>query len=451
MEIEEKELDLNNNIINFTPNNQILNEQKKHSKIKQCYKDLKLLISNKPMNPKEKSEFSQFKKKILDIIKQNFKDDYEDLFYNTDNEIDLQLYLEYICQLLQEKISKLIAGYKIFENMDKNQLLLISKTKSNIISFLISFYDFFEDELVMNNEEVVAEIIDNRDNLEDSFLIILIKSINLLNIPYISKNEFINMFRSDKKQKIYTFQCKDLGYFFLKIIELLFKIRNLNINMSNTKRRNSLNSQNNTTNENSRKNSLNKGDIQFSTFLGICFEKILPCIIEFFSNVILEYDIKNTINKIMAKNELNILFNNFNHIKVLRSKILSILLTSQKIFTNEQNTFIQDSASKLNLIENILSFINKDIYSNKYSSLREFFFEMKKVLKYYLVYIPQNEEIDTKMINIISLGINKIKPKNYKMIKLQNNSDIIISFFKEINKIQNEFVKQKYKIYNFLI
>ena len=31
------------------------------------------------MNPKEKSEFSQFKKKILDIIKQNFKDDYEGL------------------------------------------------------------------------------------------------------------------------------------------------------------------------------------------------------------------------------------------------------------------------------------------------------------------------------------------------------------------------------------
>ena len=451
MEIEEKELDLNNNIINFTPNNQILNEQKKHSQIKQCYKELKLLISKKPINPKGKSELNQFKQKILDTIKQNFKDNYEDLFINSDNEIDLQLFLEYISQLLQEKITKLVAGYKIFENMDKNQLLLISKTKSTIISFLISFYDFYEDELVMNNEEVVAEIIDNRDNLEDSFLIILIKSINLLNIPYISKNEFINMFKSEKKQKIYTFKSKELGYFFLKIIELLFKIRSLNINMSNTKRRNSLNSQNNTTNENSGKNSLNKGDIQFSTFLGICFEKILPCIIEFFSNVILEYDIKNTLNIIITKNELNILFNNFNHIKVLRSKILTILLTSPKTFTYEQNSFIQDSASKLNLIENFLSFINKDIYSNKYSSLREFFFEMKKVLKYYLVYIPQKEEIDTKMINIISLGINKIKTKNYKMIKMPNNSDIIINFFKEINKIQNEFVEQKYKIYNFLI
>ena len=251
--------------------------------------------------------------------------------------------------------------------MDKNQLLLLSKIKNTIISFLISFFDFFEDELVISNEEIVAEIIDNRDNLDDSYLIILIKSVNLLNFPSISKDEFINMFKLDKKQKIYTFKSKDLGYFFLKIIELFFKIRSLNINMSNNKRRNSLNSQNNNSNEIQGKNSLTKGDIQFSTFLGICFEKILPCIIEFFSNVILEYDIKNTINIIIKKNELNILFNNFNHVKILRNKILNILLASPKIFSSEQNIFIQESALKLNLIENILSFINKDIHSNKYS------------------------------------------------------------------------------------
>ena len=451
--MEEKELDLNlenNNIINFSPNNQILYEQKIHSQIKQTYKDLKLLFTKKPINAKGKSEFSQFKKKIIDTIQTNFKDNY-DLFCNTDDSIDLQLFIEYLLQLLQKKMGKIVEGYKIFEKMDKNQLLLLSKTKNTIISFLISFFDFFEDELVISNEEIVAEIIDNRDNLDDSYLIILIKSINLLNFPSISKDEFINMFKLDKKQKIYTFKSKDLGYFFLKIIELFFKIRSLNINMSNNKRRNSLNSQNNNINENQGKNSLTKGDIQFSTFLGICFEKILPCIIEFFSNVILEYDIKNTINIIIKKNELNILFNNFNHVKILRNKILNILLASPKIFSSEQNIFIQESALKLNLIENILSFINKDIHSNKYSSLREFFFEIKKALKYYLVYLLQNEEIDTRMINIICLGINKIKTKNVKMIKIQNNTDIIINFFKEINQIQNEFVEQKYKIYNFFI
>ena len=294
-----EELNLNQDSnISYNPNNQLLNEQKTHSQLKDYYKDLKVLVSKRPINPKGKSELSQFKKKIIDLIKQTFKDKY-DLFCSIGNEIDLQLFLEYLFQLLQKKISKMVEGYKIFEKMDKNQLLLISKTKSTIISFLISFYDFYEDELVINNEEIVAEIIDNRENLEDSFLITLIKTINLLNMPYITRDEFINMFKQDKKGKIFSFKSKDLGYLFLKIIELFFKIRTLNTNMSNNKKRyslkNSKNLENNTTNEESRKSSLNKGDIQFSTFLGICFEKIVPCIIEIFSNVILEYDIRNTI------------------------------------------------------------------------------------------------------------------------------------------------------------
>ena len=452
---EEIDLNIDNNI-NFNPNNQLLNEQKTHSQIKQCYKELKIIIAKRPLNPKGKSEISLFKKKIIDTIKNNFDDKY-DLFCNTDNEIDLQLFIEYLFQLLQNKFAKMIEGYKIFEKMDNEQLLLISKTKSTIISFLISFYDFYEDELVINNEEIVAEIIDNRDNLDDSFLITLIKTINLLNIPFLSKDEFINAFKSDKKSKIYTFKSKDLGYSFLKIIELFFKIRNLNINISNNKRRSSLkntqNSQEKNTNEIQGKNSLNKGDIQFSTFLGICFEKILPSIIEIFSNVILEYDIKNTINIILKKNELNILFNNFNHVKIIRNKNFNILLNAEKVFNSDQNIFIHNLVLKLNIIVNVLAFINKDIYSNKYSSLREFFFEIKKILKYYLIYLPQNEEIDTKIISAISLGITKIKIKikNIKLIKMPNNDDIIISFFKDVNKVQNDYFEQKYKIYNFLI
>ena len=454
---QEFDLNIENNNINFNPNNQLLYEQKIHSQLKDFHKELKLIVAKKPINPKGKSEAFQFKHKIMDLIKKNFNDKY-DLFCDTNNDIDLQLFLEFLSELLQKKVIKMIEGYKIFEKMDNNQLLLVSKTKNTIISFLISFFDFYEDELVINNEEIVAEIIDNRDNLGDSFLISLIKTINLLNIPYLSKDEFINMFKQNSKQKIYTFKSKDLGYFLLKIIELFFKIRNLNANMSNNKRRNPLKnerlSQNNTTNENSGKNSINslsKGDIQFSTFLGICFEKIIPCIIEIFSNVILEYDVKNTINIIIKKDELNVLFNNFNNVKIIRNKNLSILLNSKKIFNNEQNSYIQNLVIKSNLLDNILSFIIKDIHGNKYVSLRDFFFELKKLLKYYLIYIPQNEFIDTKIISVISLGITKIKTKNIKLIKIPNNSEIIISFFKEINKEQSECTEQKYKIYNFLI
>ena len=445
---------LNLNNINFNPNNQLLYEQKIHSQLKQYYKDLKVLVSKRPINPKGKSELSQFKKKIINLIQDNFKDKFE-LFCTSGNEIDLQLFLEYLCQLLQKKLAKKVEGYKIFEKMDNNQLLILSKTKNNIISFLISFFDFFEDELTINNEEIVAEIIDNKNDLEDSFLIRLIKTVNLLNMPYITKDEFTNMFKAEKKSKITYFNSKDLGYFLLKIIELFFKIRTLNLNMNNNKKKisqkNLQNSEINSLNETKSRNSLNKGDTQFSTFLGICFEKIVPCIIEIFSNVILEYDIKNSITLFIKKEELNILFTSFNHVKIIRNKILNILLNSEKIFNNEYHLYIQNLVLKVNLIENILSNMNKDIYNNKYISLRDFLFEIKKVLKYYLIYNSQKEEIDTKIISVISLGITKIKTKNIKNIKMINNNEIITSFFKDINKVQEEYPDQKYKIYNFFM
>ena len=93
---------LNLNNINFNPNNQLLYEQKIHSQLKQYYKDLKVLVSKRPINPKGKSELSQFKKKIINLIQDNFKDKFE-LFCTSGNEIDLQLFLEYLCQLLQKK------------------------------------------------------------------------------------------------------------------------------------------------------------------------------------------------------------------------------------------------------------------------------------------------------------------------------------------------------------
>ena len=65
---EELNLDQDSNI-SYNPNNQLLNEQKTHSQLKDYYKDLKALVSKRPINPKGKSELSQFKKKIMDLIK----------------------------------------------------------------------------------------------------------------------------------------------------------------------------------------------------------------------------------------------------------------------------------------------------------------------------------------------------------------------------------------------
>ena len=439
-------------------NNQIFYDLKIRPRLKEYYKYLKLLVNKRPINTKGKSELFQYKKQIIDLIKDNFKEKCN-IFIGVGNEIDLQLFIEYLCQLLEIKMSKMVEGYKIFENMDKNQLLLLSKSKNTIISFLITFFDFYEDELVINNEEIVAEIIKKKNSLEDSFLITIIKTINLLNMPYITKDEFINIFKEEeKKNKKIIFTSKDLGYLLLKIIEFFFKIKNLNISLNNNKKKVSqknLNQSNNNKikNEASERSSINKNNDQFSIFLGICFEKIVPFLIEFLSNVILEYDVKNCINLIIEKDELGILLTNFNYIKNFRHKILNFLCGAEKIFNKEQIIYIKNSVIKNNLLDKILFFIHKDINSNKYTSLKDFLFEIKKVIKYYLVYNASLEEIDIKIINTISLGFTKIKNKNMniKNTKMQNNDETLFYFFKEINGIAKEQPEQKYKIYNFLI
>ena len=436
---------------NLSQNNRnVFSEQKTKSQIKKYYKDLKLLLNKRPVNAKGKAELFQFKKKIIDLIKDNFKEKYI-LFIGNGEEIDLQLFIEYLCQLLKTKMSKMVEGYNILEKMDKNQLLLLSKTKNTIISFLISFYDFYEDELVINNEEIVAEIINKKNILEDSFIMILLKILNLLNMPYITKDEFINLFKEEKKSKKNIFLSKDFGYLILKIIEFTFKIRNLNINKKKISQKNLPNLSNN---NNDMRNNINKINDQFSIFLGIFFENIVPSLIEFFTNVILEYDSKNTINFLIQKDELSVLLTNFNSIKSVRNKIFNILCGAEKLFLTDQNIYIKNIFIKNNLFEKVLFFITKDINNNKYFSLKDFLFEIKKIIKYYITCNSQSEDIDKKLINIISLGASKIKPKNIKNIntpKFKNNDDILLSFFKEINSIGKEEPEQKYKVYNFLI
>ena len=434
-----KEKKENNNFI--SQNNQnYFNDKKIESNLNQYYKELKILVSKRPINAKGKSELSKFKKKIIDLIKDIFKENAL-IFCGIGNEIDLQLFIEYLCQSFEIKMEKMVAGYNLLEKIDKDQLLLLSKTKNTILSFLISFYDFYEGELVINNEEIVAEIINKKNTIEDSYIMALVKTVNLLNMPYITKDEFINIFKKDIKNKNFA---KNLGYLLLKIIEFIFKIKNLNVNISKKKT-----SQKKVTN--ALDGNINKNNDQFSIFLGIFFEKNILSLVEFFSNVILEYDIQNTINRIIKKNELSVLLTNFNHIKIIRHKLFNFLCLSEKLFNNEQIMYIKNIVINNNFIEKILFFIHKDINNNKYFSFKDFLLEIKKIIKYYIICNMQSDEIEKKIINIISIGATKIKSKNIKNIKMQNNNDALFYFFKEINAIGKEEPEHKYKVYNFLI
>lgn len=129
---------------------------------------------------------------------------------------------------------------------------------------------------------------------------------------------------------------------------------NMNSNKKKLTQKNSNQSNNNSKNDLSGRSSINKNNDQFSIFLGVCFEKIVPFLTEFFFNIILEYDVKNTISLIIQKEDLGILINNFNHIKNFRYKIFNILCNVEKIFNKVQIAYIKNIVTKNNLLEKIL-------------------------------------------------------------------------------------------------
>ena len=413
--------------IDSSNNNKIYCDIKLRSQLKQYYLKLQKLLSKKPKNPSNKSEIYQFKRQIIELIKDTFNDKYN--IFISGKEVDLQLFIEYLVQILYQKLSKLVEGYNsIFENLEGEQILLLTKSKSTIISFLISFYDFYEDELIINNEEIVSEIINKKNSIEDSFLIATIKTINCLNIPLISKFEFTNLFNYEKKNQNNFFNSKDLGLKILKIIDLFFKIRILIANL------------------NKKKNEGKNVNNQFNNFFSICFDKIVPAYVEFFANVILEYDFKNSVELFITTNHLNLVLTNLSHIKSVRVKILNILCNLKNLFNKDKIAFIKNDITKTNYILKNLFYINRDISNNKYTYFSEFLSELKKVIRYYLVYYSSVEEIQNKILNLILLGITKAK--NIKDFKI---NETIILFFKDINDIGKYEPDSKYKIYHFFI
>ena len=138
-------------IDNLPPN--ILCSSKERRQIKQFYKELRLLINEKV---KKKESLVNIKQDIYMLIKKIFPNTYQN-FYHQNNINSLEIFIFCLSNQLESQFSKMVEGYRSFDfnSSDDNE------NKNKICSFLISFYDFFEDELVINNEDIINAVIEN--------------------------------------------------------------------------------------------------------------------------------------------------------------------------------------------------------------------------------------------------------------------------------------------------
>ena len=427
-------------ILDKIPQN-ILYSNKSRKQIKQFHKELKKLISEKS---KRNENLINIKKDIQFLITNIFPDKYKYFFYENNTQ-SLEIFIFCLCNQLEVQISKMVEGYKSFDfSLNDPDLNLImdsqNKNKDIIPSFFISFYDFFEDELVINNEDVINTVIETNTIIEDnnnmnnnkkeeinnSFLLSILKIINQINKLSIADDEFKNIFIDGMKGNYSNLY--DMGFLLIKIIESIIKIDSLCVLSNN-------------------KNNINMNiDKNLCKFIKISYNNIIPCLSEFFVKVILNYHLKSTLNIILKKEEFITLFTKLSSIRIIREKLLHILTIIKDILKPEQENYCKKIISKKNIFDKIIKNIKNDINSKKDYSTSEILSE----IKYIIIYSSNNNLTSTKLDENMSLLFNNILEKNLK--KDKNCINAFNSFFEEINKYNNNMNDEnKYKLFNLMI
>ena len=423
-------------IIDKIPSN-LLYSTKARKQIRQFHKELGRLINEKT---KRNENLINIKKDIQLLIKNIFPDKYQYFLYENNTQ-SLEVFIYCLCYQFESQLSKMVEGYKSFDlylNTPELGLMDQNKNKDIIPSFLISFYDFFEDELVINNEDVINTVIEantmvdnndiktnnKKDEINNSFLLSIIKIINQINKLSIADEEFKNIF-TDILRGNYSY-LYDMGFLLIKIIENIINIDSLTIPSNN-------------------KNNFNI-DNNLILFIKISYNNIIPCLSEFFVKVILNYHLKNTFNIILKKEEFIVLFSKLSTIRIIREKLLYILTITNNIFRQDQENYCKKIVSKNKIFDKIIKQINNDIDNKKYFNTKEILTE----IKYIIIYCSNNQSSFLKLEENICSIFNNILEKNLKKDK---NCIIFFNlFFEEINLFNKTLSEEnKYKIFNLMI
>ena len=426
-------------IIDNIPKN-LFHSAKTRKNMKIFYNDLYQLITEKI---KKKDNLINIKKDLFLLLKTNFPTIYQHFYYENHCQ-NLEIFLFCLCNQIENQISKIVEGYKSFDiilnELNMNIMFNNQNNKIDIIqSFLISFYDFFEDELIINNEDIINTIVEEnniknnnknekqnkiKEEINNSFLLSLVKIINLINNLGVAKNEFCNIFTEGMNNpNANYFSMNDMGFLFIKIIESILKIKNFVLSSENK--------------------IFDKTSIKF---IEITYNNVIPYLSEFFVNIILNFNLSHTFNIILKKSEFLILFTELSSIKKIREKLLDILSNKKEIFKPEKETYYKKLLSKNKIPDKIMKYISNDINTKNYNNTKEILSELKYIIIYYI----NNEVPSAKFEENLYPLFNNIWQNYLKSDK--NFTSSFNSFFEEINLFSNNLKDEdKYKIYSLMI
>ena len=213
--------------------------------------------------------------------------------------------------------------YQQLKSLLSNNSKFDINSKDTVIAYLSSYYDFYEDELVISTDYIVKTI--TNSNVGDSFII----SLNKI-LLYAKYNEDIMRFVFRKDNDIF-----DIGIKLMKAIELFNQIQN----------------------------SSHINDKSIALYISKCVSYSLPYLLDLFIDV-LTYNDKATMLLIISKDSNAILFNCLSSYKKIRSGIFSIFAKANVLFDDDHRSKFIDYITRNKCIDGIITSIKNSYISS---------------------------------------------------------------------------------------
>ena len=426
-----------NNKLSFSNILERFNDENTNQQIQNLKKQLKQFDSQNKNNDSNTSQEAilQKEQKIFSIISTTLSEKVN-YFITNQNTFSFELFIYVFFEKIRNILSKIVKNSKSIENslFHKINRNTIKKIQSIIINFLISFYDFYENEKESNIDKIVETIINKNVVLEESYLLSYVKIILILNNhiePTIIKNVF-----NDKQKEFHSLISE--------IIAMLIKIINLFIIIK--KNKNMFNIEDNIIISDSIKN--NKGYYNFNYFDNLIYITYInnePYLMKLLYDVIFNNYLQYFFGKIIKNDDITkILLNNLSIDIDIRKRLLKMLNESLFVLEKQNQKDLLKAIKSNDSITIIFNFISEDLKSKKYNEISDLLEELK--ILYIFSLLIHSHDINSEKI-IIQLLNN-----NLHLMKNDEKSDADLNtFITNVYKLSKNMPKYKYKIYNFLL
>jgi len=431
---------MNTNKISLAYVLELLVDEKSIKQIKNIKKQLKqfALKTNNITQNSDPNFLYQNEQKIFLIISNNLSEKINYFIDSNDNSFYFEIFISCLLEKIKARLTKAKKNGKAIDNslFHKINKYNIKKIQSMIITFMESFYDFYENDSSFTNIDEIFEAIINKNTIiEESFFMSCTKIIVMLN-KYINKNRMKNTF--NEKIISNTSSIKEMVVLLITILNKLILIKK-NIDCFNL-------GENTDVTKNNIKNAKGYYDFNlFELFVSKTYDINEPNLTKLLFDVIFDNNLNFFFPKIIVNDDFTkILLNSLTFEKSIRNKLIKCLNKLPYVLDRHNQKDLLKAINNNDSLTILFNYISIDLKNKKYTFSSDLLEELKILYTFSL--LIHSNDINTQKIIIQLLN------EDYTAKKEEEETDIHYNkFITEIYELIEKIPKYKYHIYNLIL